>query len=74
MPSSAGGGVDLPDRAFERNGRWGNRPGAIVEIRMRHAAHVPQLQKDPALGIVHGAGDLSPSGDLFRAVNTGVKE
>jgi hypothetical protein len=38
---------------------------------MRDPAHVPELKKDAATGLVHRLGDPLPTGDLFVGVDAG---
>jgi hypothetical protein len=63
-PSS---GVDLPGRLYRR-GR--NRQGtAFLQVGVRNAADMPELDEDLAVLRMHGIGDLLPAGDLCVAVN-----
>ena len=64
-----GGRVDLPDLTIERHCGRGDRQLTIVKVRMGHAAHVPELQEDPAAGRMNRSGHETPTFDLVRAVD-----
>jgi hypothetical protein len=51
-------------------GATGNPP-SWLEARVRDPAHVPELKKNAATGVVHGLGNPLPAGDLFVGVDAG---
>ena len=60
---------DLPHLPREGHRRRRHRQGAGVEIGVRHAPAVPDLQEDAPARAVHRVGDPPPAGDLRRAVD-----
>ena len=55
--------------AFDRQRRRGDRQRAVVEVRMRDAADMPELREDAAARLVDRLGHLFPAGDLRRRVH-----
>ena len=55
-----------PDRR-----RRDRRHAVGLQRGVRNAADMPQLQEDPAAGLVHGVGHQAPAVDLLPAVDAG---
>ena len=51
--------------------RGGNGQPAVMKIRMRHAAAVPELAEDVPVPVVYGPGHLSPAFNLRPVVYAG---
>jgi hypothetical protein len=62
-----------PDLALRLDSRRSDGELAVrLVIRVRDAAHMPELEEDAAALGVHGGGHLLPAGDLLVGVDAGV--